>query len=144
MIQRIQSLFLILNDVIFVVLFFVPFMVIFDNKGEQFGRRFTLADYVPALIGEIVIVVIAGFALVLFKDRKKQMKVCMIGMVISVLYAVGLAAIPFILNGDKSSFSTYQTASGTYIACAHFVLFLLARIFIKRDEDLVQSVDRIR
>lgn len=134
-----------MNDIVFIVLFFIPFMSLADAKGPQFAIEFTLSDYPLALVGEIVIVVLAGFAMVMFKNRKLQMKLCVIGMVVSVLVAVGLVGIPYSLNSvtyvDKR---VYATEIGAYLAFAHFVLFLLARIYVKRDEDLVSSMDRLR
>lgn len=145
MIQRIQTIFLLLNDIVFVVLFFVPFMSMADAKGPQYAVEFTLGDYPLALAGEIAIVVLAGFAMAMFKNRKLQMKLCVIGMILSVLVAVGLVGIPYSLNQvtylDKR---VYATEMGAYLALAHFVLFFLARIYVKRDEDLVSSMDRLR
>jgi hypothetical protein len=145
MIQRIQTIFLLLNDVVFVTLFFVPLMAMGGAKGPQFAQELTLTDYPIALVGEILIVVLAGFAMAMFKNRKLQMRLCTIGVIVSLLVSGALLATPYSLNAETYvDQRVYTTGIGTYLSFAHVVMFILARIFIKRDEDLVNSMDRLR
>lgn len=76
----------------------------------------------------------------MFRNRKLQMKLCAAGIVLSLIFSLLLAynAI-FPMTGAQ-----WSLEPGAYISFANVLLFLLARIFIKRDEDLVKSTDRIR
>jgi hypothetical protein len=145
MLQRVQTVFLMMNDVIFVALFFIPFMSRSDAKGAEFGVNYTLTDVVPALIGELVLATLASFVIVQYRNRKFQMKLCTIGAVLAVLNTTMLVFLTMMNNISVTTGEAhYNTEIGTYLSLGHFVLFMLARIFIKRDEDLVSSVDRIR
>ncbi|HTF02537.1 MAG TPA: DUF4293 domain-containing protein [Bacteroidia bacterium] len=145
MIQRIQTLFLFLTDIVLVVLFFVPFMLKFDDKSAAAGVPVTLLDFPLAIVGQGAICVIAALAVTQFKNRALQLKICFAGIVLSVFYTGALAAIPTILNdGNERDFAHYEIAYGTWISLANIVLFYLARVYIQKDEDLVKSVDRLR
>lgn len=144
MIQRKQTLLLILNDIIFVVLFFVPFMTLADAKGPQYAQEFTLTGHPMALIGEIVIVFLTGLTIVMFKNRKLQMTLCVAGLFLSVVNSALLAYIPTMLNAEPGVHGVYSIGIGMYLSVAHLLIFFVARMFIRRDEDLVNSMDRLR
>lgn len=135
MIQRIQSLFLFLIDIVLVVLLFVPFISMTGPGKEAIGG--TLLDHTGALVGQIVLCLVAGIAVAMFKDRRKQMSVTVLGMFLSMIYSTYLIAIPY-MQSDT------QTDVGTWISLANFLFFFLAWRFIKKDEDLVKSMDRLR
>jgi hypothetical protein len=145
MVQRIQTLILALNDVVFFALFFVPFMSLSDGKGPLFAVSYTIVDVIPALIAESIIAVLATFVIVQYRNRRFQLKLCAIGAVLSLLNTSGLVLMTMLNNSNVTTGGAqYNVELGTYLSLGHFVLFVLARIFIKRDEDLVSSVDRIR
>lgn len=145
MLQRIQTLFLMLNDVILITLFFIPIMSVSDAKGTAFATPLGLTDVIPALIGEILLAIFASFIITQYRNRKFQMKLCIVGAVLALLNTTAMVAVVMMNNSSVTTGTTqYSTEIGTYISLAHFALFILARIFIKRDEDLVASVDRIR
>lgn len=145
MLQRIQTLFLMLNDVILIALFFIPIMSVADAKGPAFATPLGLTDVIPALIGEIVLAMFATLIITQYRNRKFQMKLCVVGAVLALLNTTGMVLIVMMNNSSVTTGEFhYSSESGTYISLAHFALFVLARIFIKRDEDLVASVDRIR
>lgn len=143
MIQRIQSLFLFLVDIVLVVLLFVPFMTAGPPNSTEPPVGMTLLDYPTTIVGQAVLCVIAAAALAMFKNRKAQMKLCIAGMVLSVIFSSFLAVIPMLLN-DAFGNENSQTSIGTWISLANFLLFFLAWRFVKKDEELVKSMDRIR
>ena len=145
MLQRKQTVFLMLNDVIFITLFFIPLMSVNDAKGPAFATPLGLTDVIPALIGEIALAIFASFIITQYRNRKFQMKLCIVGAVLALLNTTGMVAIVMMNNSSVTTGDVhYATEIGTYVSLAHLVLFVLARVFIKRDEDLVASVDRIR
>lgn len=143
MIQRIQSLFLFLVDIVLVVLLFVPFTVGRNVADPAITHSLTLIDYPPALIGQIVLCIIAAAALAMYKNRKLQMILCVIGMIVSVLYTCLLVVFKSIGNTVALEM-IYEIGVGTWISLANFLLFFLAWRFIKKDDELVKSMDRLR
>lgn len=143
MIQRIQSLFLFLVDIVLVVLLVVPFMTVGVPGGTEPPVGMTLLDYPTTLIGQIVLCILAAAALAMFRNRKLQMRLCIAGMFLSVIFSCFLAVVPMLLN-DAFGNENSHIAAGTWISLANFLLFFLAWRFVKKDEELVKSMDRIR
>ena len=143
MIQRIQSLFLFLVDIVLIVLLFVPFMTTSMPDMGEMSIGFTLLDYPTLIVGQAVLCVIAAAALAMFRNRKLQMRLCIAGMVLSVIFSGFLAAVPMLLN-DAGVNGVCKSAPGTWISLANFLLFFLAWRFVKKDDELVKSTDRIR
>ena len=136
MVQRIQSVFLMLTDIVLVALFFVPFASVAE-PGEKFSRSLTLTDNYIALGGQIALCIIASLGVVKFRNRPLQMKICIVGALLSLVYTGYLAALPSIQPNTTSEI-------GTWISMANFALFLLAWRFVKKDEEMVRSSDRLR
>lgn len=135
MIQRKQSVFLMLIDVVLVVLFFVPFASMM-GPGDS-PLPLTLMDDYVALSGEVGLTIIASLGVVTFKNRPLQMKICVTGAILSLAYTGYLASLPYLQTHTFSE-------AGTWITMANFVLFMLAWKFIKKDDEMVKSADRIR
>lgn len=134
-------MFLFLVDIVLVVLLFVPYIsstkVLETPQPIQY---FTLLDNTGLLVGQILLCIIAAFTMVMFRKRKLQMKLCLVGTVVSLLFSLMLAYnIIFPMDGVL-----WEVEPGTYISLANPILFLLARNFIMRDENMVKSADRIR
>jgi len=141
MIQRIQSLFLFLVDIVLVILLFVPYAsmtMVTEIPGPV--QYYTLMDNSGLLVGQVVLCILAALIMAMFRNRPLQMKLCLAGVALSLLYTLLLAYnAVFPMMGAH-----WNIEPGTYISFANPVLFLLARNFIKRDENLVKSTDRIR
>lgn len=141
MIQRIQSLFLILVDVVLIALLFVPYayyMPVVESPAPYVAV--TLLDQPALLIGQIILSILAITTLAMFKNRPLQMKLCLAGIVLSLLYSCLLAYNNiFPVVGVH-----WEIGPGTWISLGNALMFILARIFIKKDDELVKSVDRLR
>lgn len=141
MIQRIQSVFLFLIDIVLVVLLFVPYIYTrIPAFAEDGWTGITILDQTPLLVGQIALCILAAATLALYRKRKLQMTLCTVGVVLSLLFS-GLMATPLLVGVDIIE---YKAAPGLYISFANILLFLLARIFIKKDDDMVKSADRLR
>lgn len=141
MIQRIQSVFLFLVDIVLVVLLFVP------NAYTRFTAMettevagITLLDQPVMLVAQIVLCILAAATMAMFRNRSLQMKLCMVGVVLSAIFS-GLLAYPMMVTLPGIEVTA---GPGLYISLANILLFLLARMFIKKDDELVKSTDRIR
>jgi len=130
MIQRIQSLFLFFSAVCLITIVYT-FPVLQDMNVS-----YLLSEYFP-LVRLIILSssALSIFAIFQFKNRNRQR---LISTIARFLITVSLILIVFLYRGDKS------IGSGLLLLIIPFVSLILANIFIKKDEKLVQSADRIR
>jgi peptidoglycan/LPS O-acetylase OafA/YrhL len=147
MIQRIQSVYLSGVAVIGVVLFLVPFGTIdgftltateLSNSKEVLKQTYPLA----VVIGFGLLVALAS--IFTFKNRKLQIKLCTLSMINQA--AILALAMFLYLDGTATELGDEKPtyAIGIYMPVIGMVLSFLASKAIKKDEDLVKSVDRLR
>ena len=130
MIQRIQSLFLFFSAVCLInIVYAFPVL-------QDMNVSYLLSEYFP-LVRLIIFSssALSIFAIFQFKNRNRQR---LISTIARFLITVSLILIVFLYRGDKS------IGSGLLLLIIPFVSLILANIFIKKDEKLVQSADRIR
>jgi protein-S-isoprenylcysteine O-methyltransferase Ste14 len=94
------------------------------------------------------ILVLAGIILAfvnifLFKKRKTQIKVGYLLVILSILIPV-VAYLYFTNQATTLEDSTIEDGPGIYLPIAALVFALLANRFIRKDEKLVRSIDRLR
>ena len=108
----------------------------FNSAGEKTG-----GDMKTLLLG-LGISFLALVSIFVYKNRKQQMKLCRIGALLT------LAEIVFIVisyvNTKEIAQSEPNFGYVIFILPISTLCFLLAAKAIKKDEDLVKSVDRIR
>lgn len=147
MIQRIQSLYLLISVVLAALLFFLPFAEIAkDGAIYLFNAKGILLEGVATVNGLILSIVI-GLSVVLhmlsilsFKNRMRQKRIVLLAMIVML----GLFGLLF--------YYAYFTFTGAKINLeASFLLPLIAIIIdylairaIDKDEALIRSIDRIR
>jgi len=155
MIQRIQTLFLLLAAVSMLLMFIFPLssylsdfeyfkLYIYgltDMGPEHKDVGFTA--FLPLLV--LVIAIIAILVYSVFKYKKRSLQLQLIN--IAVFLNVGLVALIFfiydsILSKQISARPEYET--GTFIPLIAIVFCLLASWRIRKDEALVRSADRLR
>ncbi len=98
--------------------------------------------YIGALY--ILSAVIALYTIFKYNDRKQQMLLCAGN---SLLMAAGLGAALFTAKGGEQWLETARLGDygvGIYLPLTAMMLNMVARRFIRRDEDLVRSSDRLR
>ncbi len=142
MIQRIQSLFLAFVGVLFVLLLFIPVLAYTVGKTTE-TFSLSLLDLPIALAGQLLLVLIAVFAIIRFKNRSQQILICRIGLLLAVFFTAALIAVP----SAFTSLAPNQTAApaiGAWLTILNIVCFFLAAYFIRKDENLVRSADRLR
>jgi len=131
MIQRIQTIYLLIASIAFALLSFkIPFWSLNDafmyaqNDNKLYLLLITL--FVFSLIG-----------IFLFKKRTVQMKLLRLSILIEFVVVVRLFLTYRELN-------TPLDAKVFFLLMSAFVALLLAYRGVKKDENLVRSVDRIR
>lgn len=147
MIQRIQTVYLLVSGIFIGFLFFLPFAEIAkDSAIYLFNAKGILLDTevkesglaISALIA--IIAAMHGVAILNYKKRIRQMRI----IVFTILLMLGLFGLFF--------FFTYYSFSGAQISFKVAMVFPLVAIIldylairaIGKDEALIRSIDRIR
>ncbi len=155
MIQRIQSVFLLLVIIVQIVLFFTPlavfisdlsyyklFLTEMKNMTPDSNMDMSRMIAMPLAIMNTVIIIIAVITILKFKNRVLQMRLNRFNILLIIILIVG------ILFGYPQwmlkigSVVTYDY--GAYLPLISIVFLFLANIFIGKDEKLVRSADRLR
>ncbi|MFC1732680.1 DUF4293 domain-containing protein [candidate division KSB1 bacterium] len=160
MIQRIQSLFLLLVMFAMTAFFFFPiasYIDIINNKYYKFsilGLKHISPDpepivssffTIPLAIITIAIFVLALTALFSYKKRKHQVKLCRMNMFVNIilLLLIFFFYAPSIEKYTNDS-TDYLGEAGIYFPLISIIFLLLAIRSIIRDEKLIRSADRLR
>ncbi|MER3464793.1 MAG: DUF4293 domain-containing protein [Chitinophagaceae bacterium] len=138
MLQRVQSIWLLLAAVFAFLTFKLPFYVgnallnnvpTFTNITAQSTIWLTI---IAALTGAIAFITIF-----LFNNRKLQLRLCTFGVILTI----GLIALCFL---EMSKFSSGSLALSCIIYFAVLGFYILAISGIRKDERLIKSMDRLR
>ncbi|NJB37378.1 MULTISPECIES: DUF4293 domain-containing protein [Flavobacteriaceae] len=136
MIQRIQTLYLVVVILLSAVVpFFVNLWVETEN-GEVFAQQDVLISSV--FYG---VAVLAAVAILLFKKRQNQFVVNRLNLVLN-LFLLGFFVYRSLNLSGETAVS--EKGIGMLIPVFSIVFLVLANRAIKKDEDLVKSVDRLR
>ncbi|MBT2162196.1 DUF4293 domain-containing protein [Zobellia barbeyronii] len=136
MIQRIQTIYLLIVALIAGIL---PFWINLwsDVEGNEIFARNDVfisgAFYISAVLAVVTIV--------LFKNRKNQFVLNRLNMILNI-FLLGF----FVYRSQNLSgeISVSEKGIGMLIPIISIVFLVLANRAIKKDEDLVKSVDRLR
>ncbi len=143
MIQRIQSIYLLLILILSSLLFFFPFQTNIIGFSEIKDIQLSLLDtsntylFIASVVNLIVIINTAT-TILMYKRRPLQILLCHI---ISVNIIV-LTVFMYIGSSQIEGLPTYKLPY--IIPILNIILVQLAKYYIKKDEDLVKSANRIR
>lgn len=148
MIQRIQTLYLLLAVAALVVAMCLPmaFMVEPSGKVEMFNNLgVTLSSEYQTtwgLFGILVIAAIASLgAVFLFKNRMRQLRFAIFSSIMCIGYYLAFLAFYLILKDDSIMFRINWPFCLSFVALIFNYLAIRA---IGRDEAMVQAADRLR
>ena len=142
MIQRIQSIYLTIVIVLSAILPFVFKLWKNSNKEvfalDLFSELTLLSKLVPVFF--FLSALIAAIAI--FKFKKRQLQFVLVRIIILInLFLLGiLIYLSLTLPGEVSS----EKGIGMFLPIVVILFAFLANKAIKKDEDLVKSVDRLR
>lgn len=145
MIQRIQSIFLLLSGIAFLSLFKFPF------ASSSVSIPELLSDMVYDVQDSPILMILCGLgglvsiiAIFLFNNRGLQLKLTYFATIFSIL--LSLVAFLLVYNEQTSDFNADKINDelGLYLPFISLVFSLLAARFINKDEDTVRSMDRLR
>lgn len=136
--QRWQTVLLLLSLVLMVVFIFAPMGTVFDLMSPQSATLVFVCDNVGFLILNIVIAVLLLIDIFLFRNLKAQMAVAAVAMVLMAASAgLGFSFI-YLLDGFRMSLFS------TPLVVAALVLTWFARRFMRKDQRLLAAADRLR
>ena len=137
MIQRIQTVYLLLAFVVTGVLpFFIPLWTMADGKDFFFMQN---QAYV-VFLGLSTTLSLLG--ILSYKKRQNQFVIGRLNIILNLIL-LGLF-IYHSLNLSGGTAAVSEKGIGMFLPIVAIVLLVLANKAIKKDEDLVKSVDRLR
>ena len=156
MIQRIQSVILLIAVISSILLFFLPFFswqsasdpatytfnawntLKVSGQPEEMSKNMALT----ALNSMVILLTLA--VIFMYKTRVKQARFCHL----LVLLQLGLVCLVLFQWDTMTSFIgtgyNWIIKPGAYLMILQLILFLVARRYILKDEALVRSADRLR
>jgi len=154
MIQRIQTVYLLVAEILIGALYFVPFAEIAGKKGsiyrfdingiyiEGVQKQEIIYSGLPLLLLWVVSLILILGSIFLFKNRILQMRISKI----NIFLLLGLCGLIF-----YSAWSCARILMAVYSLTIYLVFPIIAAILIymaykaiAKDELLVRSIDRIR
>lgn len=138
MIQRIQTVYLILTFLITgVLLFFIPLWTL--NNGKEF--YFMQDQFYTILLGLSTMLTI--ISIISYKKRQNQFVMGRLNIILNLILLGLFVYRSLNLSGDTTTIVS-EKGIGMFLPIVAIVLLVLANKAIKKDEDLVKSVDRLR
>ena len=144
MIQRLQSIFLLISSGLFGSHFFTSFASTTQSvKGLFSDLLYNIFDN-PILIGLVSLgALISLIAIFLYNNRKLQLKLTYVSITIAILMPL-IAVLIFYNEMGGLEEITVSDNVGLYTPIGSILFGVLAGRFIKKDEKLVSSMDRLR
>ena len=137
MIQRIQTVYLFLAALSAVLFIVIPFGQIKSDAGVE---TWHIYQVMPIMIAAIITAVSCLVSIFLFGNRKNQLKLITLDIVLSIIL-IGL----FIYGVTQHiGMQNYIFGIGALLPLFVLIFILLARYAIQKDEKLVRSMDRLR
>jgi hypothetical protein len=143
MIQRVQTIYLLLTSIISGVLIFV------FNLWKSIEKNIFALDLLHSEsyllkgipISFIVSALLAFVAIFIFKNRKLQFVIGRLTILINLILLGVLIYVSLTLPGEAA---VSEKGIGMFLPILAVLLLVLANKAIKKDEDLVKSADRLR
>ncbi|MBK9330082.1 MAG: DUF4293 domain-containing protein [Sphingobacteriales bacterium] len=138
MIQRVQTIYLLLAALACIAFIFVPFGQIKTPEGGT--ETWAIKQVTPVMISAIVVAATSLISIFLFKNRRTQMKLVLVNIMLSVAL-IGL----FVFGVTQHiGLRNYTFGIGAILPLFILLFNMLAYGSIKSDENLVKSMDRLR
>jgi len=154
MIQRIQTVYLLIAEMLIAALFFVPFADIAGKEGSTYrfdisGIYLSGVQNPEILYSSLPLVILCALSLILilvaifrFKNRIVQMRISMIN--IFLMFGISGLIYYYVWSGAKTLMGIYSFNIYLVFPLIAAVFIYLAKRAINKDELLVRSIDRIR
>jgi len=137
MIQRIQTIYLFLTLLTVGVLPYIFPLWVLDNGKEYF---FMQNQFYVILLG--LSTAITVYSIISFKKRQTQFVLNRLNIILNLILLGLFVYHSLNISGETPAVS--EKGIGMFLPILSIVLLVLANKAIKKDEDLVKSVDRLR
>ncbi len=145
MIQRIQSVWLLLAALCCLSLFFFDIyhatVMINGTATVQYVR---VNDHYPSLLIALVITIMPLGTIFLFKNRKRQRSIAVFGIVAIIGFITMTLSRVTKFNTDNPTATDASYWIGAVLPAIAIIFLILAIRGINKDEKLVKSLDRLR
>jgi len=153
MIQRVQTLYLLLATIALNLMFFFPWMNLSATQGEYDflyagikqtgveGAIFKL-NALPVAILLGLIILLSAYSIIAYKKRFIQLRITTFNMLLLIGFYIMIAAYRFLLINLDIIGANYGFP--LIMPLIALIFTYMANRAIKKDEDLIKSVDRIR
>lgn len=146
MIQRIQTLFLLLAGGLSLALLGIPFAGTSEAVAASplfADASYTIADSPVLLLFYLLGGALAIIAIFMYQKRMLQIRLSIFSF-IAILLGMVLTVVLFIQDPVVDQTAQPGDRAGAYLPFAALVALLLAQRFIRKDEEKVRSMDRLR
>ena len=147
MIQRIQTLYLLISAILIAFLIVLPFAeILSDGVIYQFNIKGLLLDGVLKKSGALLSILtgmglaLHGYAILSFRNRTRQIRV----IVFAILFLLGVIGMFYFFTYFSFSGSKISFKMGAVFPMVAIILDYLAIRAVGKDEALIRSIDRIR
>jgi uncharacterized membrane protein YhaH (DUF805 family) len=164
MIQRIQTLFLIIASLAIIMLLFYPVANIteyttiqsealetdyyelgamgFNDPSPDSKPNLNIYSFVPLLVLVIMIIILIVYAISRYKNRLHQLKLVKISIFLNIIMIAGIFLnYPKLFTDQQMSI---ESGPGAYFPLISLVFLMMSYRYIMKDEKLIKSVDRLR
>ena len=141
MIQRIQTLYWSVAILLVIVVFLISNVIEFQIKGEVSSVK---SSFIFILLS-LIFILSAVLSILNFKKIKKQLQFAKLTIIFSLFLGIYLVFIKFLAHkiyGFETS--TIKLDIGFYLTLVTLPLSFLAYSGVKRDKNLLDSLDRLR
>jgi len=126
-------------------IFFLPFATSSAISEPYLGdKMYDVKDHLAMIIFGGLSILLPLLSIFLFKNRTLQLRIGILSIIASIL----LIAVSYLLfmNSSKAvaDSTIIQDQAGMYLPFASLVLLGIANYFVKKDDKLVKSMDRLR
>jgi len=145
MIQRIQTIFLLLAALSFGALFLLPMATSSVSTAHFMADQvYGVQDHLALLSIAIFAIGVSVLAIVLFKNRKLQRRLVFLIIILAIAQAITAYFLLKMDLGDSILTAGLHMQPGMFLPFLGIVFSILAGYYIGKDEKLVKSMDRLR
>ncbi|MBN2667904.1 MAG: DUF4293 domain-containing protein [Bacteroidales bacterium] len=153
MIQRIQSLYLLISGILYALLFWLPLNEMINGTHvirlyiyglyEVVGdTQEIVSESYPTLILSTIALIFSTISIFLFKNRKAQMRLSLYTSILSI--GIAFLVFFFIYRISDNNHTGIGFSVGLLFPILSSFFSYMAFRAIKKDDDLIKSIDRIR
>lgn len=150
MIQRIQSLYLLLIFIGCICIFFFPLANYLEYQFTILGAKQLVSETtlilklntIPLIVIISVIGILSLITIFLYKNRPLQIKLSRIILLLNIIFIVIVFFYTDII--EKKIHNTSQYSISSFIPLITLILSFLTVRAIRKDEELIKSADRLR